>query len=212
MADEFTHPTSPIRNTLNSPGLDQHDCVRHLNLELQKVVSEIHELPGLSRFLLSSLFSDLQRAAVDGPVIIMNASKYGCDALTVFADQDPVHIPLPITKEDVRELSLRFRTLTRVAKTRMDIADMEMQFKTFLRELWDRLVSYVVNILLTTGCHHNSRIWWCPIAESSLLPESQTRRNHLSLRLLSATEYSQFSESFSATRRTPNLRTCPLVI
>ena len=165
LADEFTRLTSLVQNALNSPGPDQHDRVCHLNIELQKVVSKIRELPGLSQFLLPSSFSNLQRAAKDGPIVIMNASKYSCDALIVFSDKDAVHIPLPVTKEGVRELSLRLRTLTRSAK-RMD---MEKEFKIFLRELWDKLVSHIVNVLQTT-CHRNSRIWWCPTAEFSLLP------------------------------------------
>ena len=32
--------------------------------------------PGLSRFLLPSLFPDFQRAASGGPLIIINASEY----------------------------------------------------------------------------------------------------------------------------------------
>ena len=139
-----------------------------LNLELQKVVSEVRELPGFSRFLPPSLFSDLQTAARDGPVIIMNASKHGCDALIVFSDEDPIHIPLAITKQNVRGLSLRLRILTRNAK-RMDMNDMEKDLMVFLRELWDKLVSHIVDVLKAT-CPRNSRIWWCPTAEFSLLP------------------------------------------
>ena len=168
LAEEFVRLTSLIRNILDSPGPNQHDRVCCLNLELQKVVSKIRKLLGLSRFLLPPLFSDLQRAAIDGPVIIMNASTYGCDALIVFADKDPVHIPLPVTKEEVRGLSLRLRTLTSNAK-RMDKMDTDKAFKIFLRELWNKLVSHIVNVLRTT-CRHNSRIWWCPTAEFSLLP------------------------------------------
>ena len=166
LADEFTRLASLVHSILNSPGPNQHDRVCRLNLEMQKVVSEIRKLLGFSRFLLPSLFSDLQRAAIDVPVIIMNASKFSCDALIVFADRDPIHIPLPVTKQGVGELSLCLRTLTRGAK-RMDIKDMEREFKIFLRELWDKLVSRVVNVLQTT-CNHNSRIWWSPTAEFSL--------------------------------------------
>ena len=39
--------------------------------------------------------------ASGGPVIIVNASKYSYDALIVFLDRDPVHIPLQITQTDV---------------------------------------------------------------------------------------------------------------
>lgn len=70
------------------------------------MVSDIRELPDHSHFLLPLLFPDLQPIASSGSVIILNASKYGCDALVVFADEDPVHIPLSIfTKYDLQGLS-----------------------------------------------------------------------------------------------------------
>ena len=93
LADEFTRLALFIRNTLNSPGADQHERLC-FNLKMQTVVTNIRELPGLSRFLLPSLFPALQLAASGGPVIILNASHYSCDALVVFFDRDPVHIPL----------------------------------------------------------------------------------------------------------------------
>ena len=61
LADEFTRLASFIRNAVNSPGADQHEQVCHLNLEMQRAVTNIRDLPGLSRFLLPSLFSDLQQ-------------------------------------------------------------------------------------------------------------------------------------------------------
>ena len=165
LANEFTHLTSLIRNALDSPGADQHDRVCHLNLKLQKVVSSIRRLPGLSCFLLPSLFSDLQHAASGGPVIIVNASRYSCDALIVPVSGDPVHIPLSITKEYIRDLSSRLNTLTTSAKFK----EVTKALQIILRELWDRVVSPIADFLLTTY-PRQSRIWWCPTAEFSLLP------------------------------------------
>ncbi|KAG8215519.1 hypothetical protein J3R82DRAFT_9167 [Butyriboletus roseoflavus] len=165
LADEFTQQTSLIRTALDSPGADQHDRVRHLNVELQTVVTRIRELPGLSRFLLPSLFADLKQAARGGPVVIVNASKYGCDALVVLVDQDPVHIPLSITKEAVRELSAKLGILTVRAKS----IDVRRDLGVLLRELWDEVVSPIVNFLQTVH-PFQSRIWWCPTAEFSRLP------------------------------------------
>ena len=169
LAAEFIRSTSLIRKALDSPGADQHDRVCHLNLELQRIVSSIRELPGLSRFLLSSLFSDLRPAASGGPVIIVNASKYSCDALIVLVDKDPVHIPLSITKDDARQLSSTLHELTTRAKSEVVTRDLCI----FLRKLWDEVVSPVVDSLRKTcpsACPTQSRIWWCPTAEFSLLP------------------------------------------
>ena len=165
LADEFTRLTLLIRNALNSPGPDQHERLCRLNLELQRVVTDIRNLPGLSRFLLPSLFPDLQHAASGGPVIIVNASNYSCDALIVFLDRDPVHIPLQITQRDVRNLSAELRTLN----VRAMGDDVTRELASFLRKLWDRIVSPIVECLQTSH-PSQSRIWWCPTAEFSVLP------------------------------------------
>ncbi|KAF8431596.1 CHAT domain-containing protein [Boletus edulis BED1] len=165
LADEFIHVASLIRIALDSPGADQHGRLCHLNLEMQRVIINIRELPGLSRFLLPSLFSELQRAASGGPVIIVNASQYSCDALVVLLDQNPVHIPLQITLECVRDLSKEVNNLT-VRATR---ADVTRELAAFLRKLWDLIVSPIVDVLLTMY-PPQSRIWWCPTGEFSVLP------------------------------------------
>ena len=165
LADEFTRLASLIRNALNSPGGDQHERLCHLNLELQRVVSRIREIPGFSSFLLPSLFSDLRHAASGGPVIIVNASKYSCDALVVSLDRDPVHIPLQITQDDVQDLSTKLYALT----SRATRGDITRELASFLRILWDQIVSPIVDFLQTT-LTPQSRIWWCPTAEFSLLP------------------------------------------
>ena len=167
LANEFTWLVSMIHDALrDSPCTDQHERVCHLNLEMQRVVNNIRELPGLSRFLLPLLFSDLRCAASGGPVIIVNASKYySCDALIVLLDQDPVHIPLEITQESVRDLSMELRTLTAHAGR----VNMAGGLASFLRKLWDEIVSPIVDFLQTV-LPSQSRIWWCPTAEFSVLP------------------------------------------
>ena len=165
LADEFTQLALLIRNALKSPGADQHERLCHLNFEMESVVTDIRKLPGLSRFLLPSLFPELQRAASGGPVIIVNASKYGCDALVVLLDRNPVHIPLQITWEHVRDLSTELHVLTERAKK----VDVTKELAFFLRQLWDQIVSPIVDFLQTIH-PSQSRIWWCPTAEFSVLP------------------------------------------
>ena len=165
LADKFTRQTLLIRTALDSPGPDQHDRVCGLNIEFQTVVTKIRELPGLSHFLLPPLFSGLQQAACEGPVIIVNASEYGCDALVVLIDRNPIHIPLSITKEGVQELSSKLCTLTVDATSR----DMTTDLTIILQELWDKVVSPIVDFVQTVH-PLQSRIWWCPTAEFSLLP------------------------------------------
>ncbi|KAI9567891.1 TPR-like protein [Boletus coccyginus] len=165
LADDYTRVALLIRSALNSPSPNQHERVCHLNVAMQKIVTNVRALPGLSRFLLPPLFSDLQHAASGGPVIIVNASKYSCDALIVLLDRDPVHIPLQVTQEGVRDMSTELCKLTERAK-RFDVT---RELAGFLRKLWDQIVSPIVDFLQTIH-PSKSRIWWCPTAEFSILP------------------------------------------
>ena len=127
---------------------------------MQSVVTNTRELPGLSRFLLPPLFSDLQRASSGRPVVILNASRHSCDALVILIDRDPVHIPLQITQENVRDLSRGFRNLT----VRVQRVNVMRELALLLRELWEQIVSSIVDALQTTH-PFQSRIWWCPTAD-----------------------------------------------
>ena len=199
LADEFSRLTSDIRSALNSSDHDQHDRLYHLNSELKRLVNKIRELPGLSHFLLPLPFSDLQLAASRGPVVIVNASQYGCDALLVLLDQDPAHIPLRITQQDVRDLSTELRTLTIRAKK----ADVKRDLAVFLRKLWDWIVSPIADFLQTT-VPPQSRIWWCPTAEFSLLPlhaASPYRRGQSGLSDLYVSSYTTTLSALIRARR-----------
>ena len=170
LTDRFKELTSQIRQhtvtrTLDAGDGDQRDRAFQRNLELQKVMQNIRELPGLSRFLSPSPFVDLQHVAREGPVIVVNASQYGCDALVILLDRDPVHIPLQITQGHVRDLSRELDTLLVLARS----INVTRELASILRHLWDNVVSPIVDFLRTIHpCQ--SRIWWCPTAEFSFLP------------------------------------------
>ncbi|KAF8132850.1 hypothetical protein EV363DRAFT_1295667 [Boletus edulis] len=144
LATEFTPLSSLIPNALNSSvQINTNDC--HLNLELQRVVTNIRN---------------------GGPVIIVNASKYSRDVLVVLPDRDPVHIPLQITLESVRNLSKEVNALT----VRVTRADVTRELVAFLRKLWDQIVvSPIADVLLTTN-PPRTHTWWCPTTEFSVLP------------------------------------------
>ncbi|KAF8122961.1 TPR-like protein [Boletus edulis] len=193
LADEFMHVASLTRIALNSPGADQHGRLCHLNFELQRIIINIRELPGFSRFLLPLLFSDIRHATGGGPVIIVNASRYGCDALVVLLDRDPVHIPLQITQESVRDLSMELHASTERAKK----VDVTRELGSLLRNLWDQVVSPVVDFLLTI-LPLQSRIWWCPTAEFSVLPLHAAGPYRKGERNLSGLYISSYTPTLSA--------------
>jgi hypothetical protein len=93
-----------------------------------------------SRFLLPPLFSDLQKAAEGGPVIIINASQYGCDALIIHSAEDPVHIPLDIMQVDLSDLSFEFQSLTE----NFGSSDHLHKLVSILHKLWNDIVDPIV--------------------------------------------------------------------
>ncbi|KAG1880049.1 CHAT domain-containing protein [Suillus subluteus] len=168
LAREFKKLSSSLRDVFDASTEDQFLQIRQLTTQWDGVVSRIRQLPDFSRFLLPPLFSDLQKAAEYGPVIIVNGSKYSCDALIITRDQDPIRIPLEISLAEVSELSSEFQSLTK----RVGSSDHQLESHKMvgiLRKLWACIVSPVVRVLKEL-IDPGSRIWWCPTAEFTLLP------------------------------------------
>ncbi|KAG1829955.1 hypothetical protein EV424DRAFT_1641855 [Suillus variegatus] len=167
LAEEFRRLSFRLRKAFDQSSTeDQYPQIRQLTTQWDDVVSRIRMLPDFSRFLLPPLFSDLQKAAEDGPVIFVNASQYRCDALIVLSDEDPVHVPIDITQTEAADLSSKFQSLSK------EFGSLETQLKlvSILRKIWHGVVGPVVQALKVSNIHHGSRIWWCPTAEFTLLP------------------------------------------
>ncbi|KAG1824135.1 TPR-like protein [Suillus variegatus] len=167
LAEEFKRLSFCLRNAFDQSAEDQSPQIRQLTMQWDDVVTRIRMLPDFSRFLLPPLFSDLQRAAEDGPVIIINASQYGCDALIVRKAEDPVHVPLDITQAEVFEFSSDFHTLAEQFGSSDNI---QLKLVGMLRKLWNDVVGPVVQALRELNARPGSRIWWCPTADFTLLP------------------------------------------
>ncbi|KAG1879435.1 hypothetical protein C8R48DRAFT_668276 [Suillus tomentosus] len=82
---------------------------RRLVVDWNGTVEEIRKIEGFSRFLLPPLFSDLQDAARDGPIIVLIASELSCDAIIIPHKQDPTSIQLLINLRKLAELVTAFR-------------------------------------------------------------------------------------------------------
>ncbi|KAG1743863.1 CHAT domain-containing protein [Suillus lakei] len=166
LVEEFNQLSSHIRSVFDRSTEDQSPRIRQLTIQWNDVVSRIRMLPDFSRFLLPPLFSDLQKAAQEGPVIIVNASQYSCDALIILSGQDPVHVPLDVSETEVSELSSEFQSLSE----QFGSSDHRHKLVGILRKLWHDIVDLVVQALRVSNVHPGSRIWWCPTAEFTLLP------------------------------------------
>ncbi|KAG2125684.1 CHAT domain-containing protein [Suillus clintonianus] len=139
----------------------------------EEVILRIRMLPDFSQFLLPPLFSDLQKAAEGGPVIIssMQASM-AVTPLSSHNKEDTVHVPLDITRAEVYELSSDFQSLAE----QFGSSDHLHKLVSIVRKLWHDIVDPVVQALRESTVHPGSRIWWCPTAEFTLLPQDLTKR------------------------------------
>ncbi|KAG1883944.1 CHAT domain-containing protein [Suillus subluteus] len=104
---------------------------RHLVKDWNRATEEIRKIEGFSRFLLPPLFSDLQDAAHDGPIIVLITNKSSCDAIIILHKQPPTKIPLPTNLEKLWILADRLQRRSTPALT------------TALVELWDDVVRLV---------------------------------------------------------------------
>ncbi|KAF9062589.1 CHAT domain-containing protein [Rhodocollybia butyracea] len=75
-----------------------HFC--HLNEEWDCTLEEVRNLDGFENLLLPKPFHELKRAAINRHIVILNASKYGCDGL-ILTEHGITHVPFPnITLEN----------------------------------------------------------------------------------------------------------------
>ncbi|KAH7905794.1 CHAT domain-containing protein [Hygrophoropsis aurantiaca] len=140
---------------------------QHLAEEWDSVVSQVRQVEGFSRFLLPPLYSNLQQAAAEGPVIVINASKYSCDAIIILLDRSPCHVPLPnITLGDISELSSTFASVLKESHNQTQ----QTQIVSSLRNLWDLVVHPIVHELKKIHVTSGSRIWLCPTSTFTSLP------------------------------------------
>ncbi|KAF8548092.1 hypothetical protein OG21DRAFT_1489675 [Imleria badia] len=142
--------------------------VKPLLKEKEAVAEQIRRVEGFKSFLKSTTpFSELEKAALDGPVIMLNASQYTCDAVILQYNTPPTHIPLShMTSKDVSQMATRFRELTGnlVASDDNDAA-----LEDLLSDLWDLVVSPIVQHLLSHTTR-GSRLWWCPAGVFASIP------------------------------------------
>jgi CHAT domain-containing protein len=168
LATEFRETSLHLRAMLEASSEATTSQIGQLTMQRDDVISRIRMLPDFSRFLLPPLFSDLQQAAEDGPIIIVNASQYSCDAMIILSGQHPVHIPLDIARADVSELSEQFHSL--IGNDAGSSDNQLYEIVSVLRTLWEFIVGPIVKALQELLVRPGSRIWWCPTAEFTLLP------------------------------------------
>jgi tetratricopeptide (TPR) repeat protein len=125
--------------------------------EFDELIEDIRALPEFSSFLGPPSEFEIQGAAVDGPLVIINVSQYRCDALLVEEDQTRV-LPLP---------NLYREEITKKAKKK-DLGNHQI-----LEWLWDTVAEPTLEALglsRTPAGENWPRIWWIPTGPLSRFP------------------------------------------
>ncbi|KAG2147833.1 CHAT domain-containing protein [Suillus bovinus] len=164
---------------------------RRLVDDWNSTVEEIRKIKDFSRFLLPPLFSDLQDAARDGPIIMLIASESSCDAIIIPHKQPPTSIQLSTDIQKLAKLVLTFR----------EAVDKETGHQRALmkalHELWNDVVGPVVE-KLGGLVRLGSRIWWCPTFFFNFLPLHAAREYRNGGKSLSQLYISSYTPSLTA--------------
>jgi hypothetical protein len=137
-----------------------------LAIEREELLKHIQTLEGFDRFLLPKAISELTLAAHAGPVVILNASKFRCDALVISQQSDLVLVPLTgFTYNNAQELHKSLKGLLHNHGRLSSISDragrlapvnqqdeLERQFQHILSVLWMHVVKPVLDVLDLMVC------------------------------------------------------------
>ncbi|KAG1724867.1 CHAT domain-containing protein [Suillus lakei] len=148
---------------------------RRLVEDWNRAVEEIRKIDGFSRFLLPPLFSDLQDAACDGPIIC--STPYQLGKLQTLVDK-----------------------LRRASRTEVGPKGTQPALIKVLMELWDDVVRPVVE-KLNEFAPRGSRIWWCPTSLFNFLPLHAAGAYRANGKSLSQLYISSYTPSLTALMR-----------
>ncbi|KAI0251961.1 TPR-like protein [Lactifluus subvellereus] len=193
LADEFTKisqaleaiiTTTDVRDFVQAPAKTDDDGVaigrkdtfardlaekRRLSGELEDVVLRIQALPGFENFWRPIPFRRLQTAALGGPVVIINLSRYRSDILIVLSNHPVVRIPTPTDFFD-RVTNLAFQLSETRKSYRLESKKYDRVLRQTLEELSELVGQPVANRLMELGIPEQSRIWLCPTSVLASLP------------------------------------------
>ncbi|MFE9748209.1 CHAT domain-containing protein [Saccharothrix saharensis] len=169
LADRFELLSARLEaGTFDQFGVDESiEDLTAVAEELDAVTGAIRSLPGMERFLLPPDVSDLA-ATIEGPVVVVNASRYRCDALVLTQDDVQV-VPLPgLTARGARKKAKEFLDVLQQGRSLRRVQRHQDQLLfDVLDWLWETVVGPVFDVLRP---NQGQRVWWVPTGPLALLP------------------------------------------
>ena len=182
-------PAFAVRfDELMAPGPDSfaQDVDRRMALarEWDELVGQVRALDGFGDFLRPPRLETLLPAADGGPVVILNVSRWRCDALIVKASGVEV-VELPdLEQADVvaqtqayleavgaRQGETERGAVRRDVDVTVAVDGVEATLDRCLQWMWDGFAAEVLDHLghTTTPTDDWPRVWWCPTGPLTLL-------------------------------------------
>ena len=197
LAKEFERLNGELQSVPRISSITSKSC-RLLVKDRESVIDQIRRKRGFADFLLQPLLFQLQKAASDGPVIVVNASQYSCDAIIIWGVGQPIHVPFPgVSLRDVSLMASRFDELTRDNDATLDAETREDRLARLLSDLWDQIVYPIVQ-QLTPRTRRGARLWWCPTGKFTSIPLHAAGPYHTGEPRLSHVFVSSYTSTLSA--------------
>ncbi|KAJ5369324.1 TPR domain-containing protein [Penicillium cataractarum] len=124
-------------------------------IQLASLLETIRSQPGFNRFLLSVSEADMIKAALYGPIVVLNVSSYRCDALII------------------HHSGIRLLELPHLSQEAIDDHIDHLQSLETLEWLWDYIVGPILDDLGFSRPPSDSQwphVWWVPTGKLTRFP------------------------------------------
>lgn len=194
VAPRLAERLSTIRSGLDAPldgsslsraGMQRNeravDQRMRLAREWDDLIQQVRSVTGFEDYLQAPRLERLLPAAESGPVVIVNVSPWGCDALIVTSTGVQVESLPGLTSGAVTVYARRYldglrqmETTVQGAGTSTAPVSYEQIFTVITAWLWDHIARPVLTALGINGPPEAGspwpRLWWCPTGALNLLP------------------------------------------
>lgn len=152
---------------------------RHQGLaeQWEALLARIRALPGLEGFLRPPPLSALRNQSEVGPVVLVNPSRFRCDALILTAGGRVRIVPLDCTWDEVRERARAFQRSPRDVRPPGVGPSTAKEADTLrhLAWLWEKVCRPVLAEAGLLSQRERPvdparRVWWCPVGMAAFLP------------------------------------------
>lgn len=164
------NPILPVEKTSNF-------ARNALALERNKLLDQARTIPGFEGLMKTKKYSEFGVATYDGPVIVINVSRYRCDAVIITAHATPFNLPLEdFSLDQAKELQKKMVEALRSSRSLQRCADsndeetsnaasdnkestrfrkrkaskkeaIDAEFREILQELYIKVVEPILNVL-----------------------------------------------------------------